>query len=120
MSRDQLTSSRIYRKVNQYFTLVSISLLINLIILCLLLINSAAIVTYDYYLTFAEEVERFWMGGRLNWASGLFYLNRYLVLLGHIPIMLEFFWKTSAGNKMQVSTLFETRKLQPTRVPILR
>ena len=75
---------------------------------------------YDYYLTFAEEVERFRMGGRLNWASGLFYLNRYLVLLGHIPIMLEFFWKTSAGNKMQVSTHFETRKLQPTLVPTVR
>ncbi len=29
LSRDQLTSSRIYRKVNQYFTLVSISLLIQ-------------------------------------------------------------------------------------------
>lgn len=73
---------------------------------------------YDYYLTFAEEVERFWMGP-LNWASGLFYLNRYVVLVGHIPIMVEFFWKTAASSKMQVSTQSTTRKLQPNPCPVL-
>jgi hypothetical protein len=34
-----------------------------------------------------------------------FYLNQYLVLFGHIPIMLEFFWSTFNPNKTKVSTL---------------
>lgn len=77
---------------------------------------------YEYILTFIYEVERFWptqlknllepsfryddysseidedREGRnvtrtgFTWASLLFFLNRYLVLLGHIPVMIEYFW----------------------------
>ncbi|KJA21530.1 hypothetical protein HYPSUDRAFT_67659 [Hypholoma sublateritium FD-334 SS-4] len=84
MASDVTLTDLMSMQVNQYFTLISITL-----------------VVYDYYLTFAEEVDRFWMGGPLNWASGLFYLNRYVVLVGHIPVMVEFFWKTTAASKMQ-------------------
>lgn len=49
-----------------------------------------AILYYDYALTLSTEVERFW---RRPWSlvSFGFYLNRYLSLLGHIPVMYEFY-----------------------------
>ena len=71
-----------------------------------LTITWVAILLYDYCLTFGTEVERCWGVGQLNWASGFFYLNRYLVLFGHVPIMLEYFWSTSNPNKTEVSILF--------------
>lgn len=61
-----------------------------------------AIALYEYFLTFVSEVERFWTGGSLNWATGLFYANRYLVLFGHIPVMIEYFWSTSNPEKITV------------------
>ena len=48
--------------------------------------------------------------GQFNWALGFFYLNRYLALLGHVPIMLEFFWSTSNPNKTEVSILSPSRR----------
>lgn len=77
---------------------------------------------YEYILTFIYEVERFWptrlknlleagfrydddsseidedregrnvTGTGFTWASLSFFLNRYLVLFGHIPVMIEYFW----------------------------
>jgi hypothetical protein len=70
----------------------------------------AAILIHDYCLTFVAEVERFWRVGQLNWASGFFYLNRYLTLFGHVPVMLEYFWTTSNPNKYEVS-LFLSRTM---------
>lgn len=62
-----------------------------------------AILLYEYCLTFVAEVERCWGSGRLSWALGLFYLNRYLVLFGHVPIMYEYFWESSDQSKAEVS-----------------
>lgn len=62
-----------------------------------------AILIYEYFLTFVYEVQRFWRVGRLNWASGLFYANRYLALFGHIPVMIEYFWSSTNPSKPQVS-----------------
>lgn len=45
---------------------------------------------YDYILTFPMEVERYWSGGR-SWASFFFFLNRYMSVLCHIPVVYEFF-----------------------------
>jgi len=64
----------------------------------------AAILLYDYCLTFVAEVERCWVG-EFNWATGFFYLNRYVTLFGHVPIMLEYFWSTPNPNKAEVSIL---------------
>lgn len=47
------------------------------------------------------EVERFWCR-RLSLYSLGFFLNRYLSLVGHIPIMMEFF---SSSLSESVSTL---------------
>ena len=65
----------------------------------------AAILLYDYCLTFIAEVERCWVVRRLNWSLGFFYLNRYLTLLSYISIMLEYFWSTSNSNKTEVGIL---------------
>ncbi|TBU38854.1 hypothetical protein BD309DRAFT_483972 [Dichomitus squalens] len=52
---------------------------------------SLAILYYDYALTIGAEVERFWMRRR-SLVSHIFFLNRYLALIGHIPVIYEFFW----------------------------
>ncbi|CAA7268611.1 unnamed protein product [Cyclocybe aegerita] len=70
-----------------------------------LAIIAYSLLVYDYCLTFVAEVERFWSIRGINWASGLFYLNRYMVLVGHIPVMIEYFWSTSNPDKLQMSVL---------------
>jgi hypothetical protein len=52
------------------------------------------------------EVERFWTSSWCTWGSFLFFLNRYLSVLGHIPVVLEYFWTTpSSLRKSLVSTV---------------
>ncbi|KAI0656193.1 hypothetical protein C8Q70DRAFT_921847 [Cubamyces menziesii] len=48
------------------------------------------ILWYDFVLTLPLEVERYWKGGR-SWASIFFFLNRYMTVLSHIPVVVEFF-----------------------------
>ncbi|RPD77003.1 hypothetical protein L226DRAFT_357034 [Lentinus tigrinus ALCF2SS1-7] len=52
-----------------------------------------ALLYYDYALTFGAEVGRFWRfrKGRPSWGTIGFFLNRYLSILGHIPVIWEFF-----------------------------
>lgn len=77
--------------LNYYLTLVSFTILLH-----------------EYLDTLAMEVDRMWYSTfhsprmSWNWASFLFYLNRYLVLFGHAPVMLKFFWRTSDPNKLQI------------------
>ncbi|KIK02727.1 hypothetical protein K443DRAFT_96358, partial [Laccaria amethystina LaAM-08-1] len=74
-----------------------------------------AILVHEYVITFIEEVDRMWystfQGPRMswNWASFFFYLNRYLVLFSHGPVIMEFFWTTSNHHD----------KLQLPRPPII-
>ncbi|KAH9916253.1 uncharacterized protein BXZ73DRAFT_105883 [Epithele typhae] len=49
------------------------------------------ILYYDFGLTFGVEVERFWEGRRLNALSCGFFLSRYMSLVGHVPVMYEFY-----------------------------
>ncbi|KAF8199512.1 hypothetical protein BJ912DRAFT_921926 [Pholiota molesta] len=58
-----------------------------------------AILYYDYLLTLPMEVSRFWNSRRVTWGSSLFYGNRYLSLIGHIPVMFQYFW-TGSDLKM--------------------
>ncbi|PPQ78264.1 hypothetical protein CVT25_011723 [Psilocybe cyanescens] len=73
--------------VNYYFSIIAFTLLV-----------------LEYCDTFVQEVERFWKVGSLSWASGFFYLNRYMVLFGHIPVLIEYFWSTSNPHKLQCFT----------------
>ena len=52
--------------------------------------SGPAVLYFDYSLTFGDEVERFWMR-KFSPAAFGFFLNRYLSVLGHIPVMYEFF-----------------------------
>jgi hypothetical protein len=52
------------------------------------------ILYYDYLLTFSMEVERFWSLRTFTCASFFFFLNRYISVIGHIPVAIEFFWTT--------------------------
>jgi hypothetical protein len=42
---------------------------------------------YDYLLTLSDEVDRFWHRGPHSWASIIFFANRYIALLGHLPFV---------------------------------
>ncbi|KAF7761903.1 hypothetical protein Agabi119p4_9895 [Agaricus bisporus var. burnettii] len=59
----------------------------------MIFVASLALLVYDYFLTLGFEIERFWIGrfGRFHYGSLLFFANRYLSLLGYIPVALEFF-----------------------------
>ena len=50
-----------------------------------------ALLFYDYCLTLGTEIEYFWKRARVSAVSTLFVLNRYLTLLGQIPIIVEYF-----------------------------
>ncbi|KAJ4478436.1 hypothetical protein J3R30DRAFT_2899744 [Lentinula aciculospora] len=50
------------------------------------------ILVYDYLLTLDLEIERFWKRDVKRLASILYFVNRYLTLLGNIPLVLFFFW----------------------------
>jgi hypothetical protein len=44
------------------------------------------ILYYDYFLTLPKEVEGYWRAGSYTWASILFLANRYVAVLGHLPL----------------------------------
>jgi len=48
----------------------------------------AAILLYDYILTFGREVELFWKWPRRTFPFVLFIASRYLMVLGIIPTFL--------------------------------
>ncbi|KAH9478586.1 hypothetical protein JR316_0009043 [Psilocybe cubensis] len=58
---------------------------------------SFIILYYDYLLTFPDEIDFYWRP-KFNFALGfiLFFVNRYVVTLGHIPVILFYFWNWSA------------------------
>jgi hypothetical protein len=53
----------------------------------ILLMIEAVLLYYDYLLTLPDEVDRLWHTGPQSWASIVFFLNRYLALVGHIPFV---------------------------------
>lgn len=50
-----------------------------------------AILYYDYTLTLPIEIDWFWKRFKINWISLLYTSNRFLSLLGHIPIIIIYF-----------------------------
>ncbi|KAH8115922.1 hypothetical protein DFH11DRAFT_1542729 [Phellopilus nigrolimitatus] len=61
-----------------------------------------AILYYDYVLTFGDEVRFFW-GRRANSVTLLFFLNRYLSVLGNVPVILQSFagWSPEGCSHFQ-------------------
>ncbi|KAI0744767.1 hypothetical protein C8Q76DRAFT_604210, partial [Earliella scabrosa] len=58
-----------------------------------------AILYYDYILTLGAETERFWRRGRPSAGAVGFFLNRYLGLFGHVPVVVEFFGSNSTVDR---------------------
>ena len=47
---------------------------------------------YDYLLTFGRERRLFWSWHHLKrWGSIMFFLNRYLGVVGHVPVFIYIF-----------------------------
>ncbi|KAJ7135798.1 hypothetical protein C8R44DRAFT_869496 [Mycena epipterygia] len=57
------------------------------------------ILFYDYFLTLDRETSRYW-GSRMTWATLFFYLNRYGLLLGAIPVIAQYFWDDPTKAKV--------------------
>lgn len=52
-----------------------------------------ALVLYDYTLTFSAELDRFWSPLQMRqWGTFIFIVNRYVGLLGHVPIVYSYFF----------------------------
>lgn len=68
------------------------------------MIHFLAILYYDYFLTLPAEVTYFWLSrNKITWASSFFFMNRYLSLLGHIPVFFESFDSVNIQGKTAVS-----------------
>ncbi|KAF8055681.1 hypothetical protein FPV67DRAFT_804090 [Lyophyllum atratum] len=63
------------------------------------------ILYYDYTLTLPAEVQRFW-SSPLSWAPSFFYVNRYLALFGHIPVMIQYYWDSRHSNTEEMFFFF--------------
>ena len=53
----------------------------------ILLMIKVVLLYYDYLLTLPDEVDRLWHAGPRSWASIVFFINRYLALVGHVPFV---------------------------------
>ena len=58
---------------------------------------------YDYTLTLSSEIEHFWKRARFSLVSVLFVVNRYLGLLGSIPVAMEYFVHFKPEVRIRVS-----------------
>lgn len=65
-------------------------------------VASFVVLYYDYLLTLPLECSRYWSAPRITWASAFFYVNRYLSLLAHIPVMFRYFWTSSDPDRIGI------------------
>ncbi|OCH93918.1 hypothetical protein OBBRIDRAFT_723894, partial [Obba rivulosa] len=71
------------------------------------------ILYYDYSLTLPMEVARYWLSGRgITWAAALFFIVRYLSILGHIPVMVQVFWPSYSAKVSHILTSLLCLNLQ--------
>ncbi|CAK5272467.1 unnamed protein product [Mycena citricolor] len=54
-----------------------------------LVFSPSTLLCYEYLITLDDEIARYWSAGR-SWGSALFFLNRYVALLGSVPVVVEF------------------------------
>ncbi|KAJ7624742.1 hypothetical protein FB45DRAFT_1060944 [Roridomyces roridus] len=65
---------------------------------------SFTILFYDFFLTLGMEISRYWRL-EFSWATILFLCNRYITLLGNIPIVFQSFWTTpGTPQKLEIYT----------------
>jgi len=68
--------------------------------------SPAALLYYDYILTFNTEVMRFWFPLQFNCGTVLFLLNRYVAIFGHIPFLTELFILDAKEKQCHVLQLY--------------
>jgi hypothetical protein len=64
----------------------------------------AAILFFDYILTFDDEVQYFW-GRKITYTSALFYVNRYFALGAYAAVLYSMFHTLSDEVKSSLSAL---------------
>ncbi|KAF8193275.1 hypothetical protein K438DRAFT_1969759 [Mycena galopus ATCC 62051] len=72
---------------------------------------SLTILYYDYGLTLNEEIAVYWGTPLPTWGSALFYLNRYVSMVGNtVPIVMGNFWspRMDPQRKVQACTAMQT------------
>ncbi|KAI6097505.1 hypothetical protein F5141DRAFT_1053072, partial [Pisolithus sp. B1] len=67
-----------------------------------LAVVSCVLFVYDYALTFAKEIDLFWLQPRRTWVFAFFIANRYIGLLGRIPVFFVFFPPNNGGSSSPV------------------
>lgn len=65
-----------------------------------------AILYFDYFLTLPAEVDRYWTGSGWSWASFFFFVNRYMSIICHTPVIYEFFWPMPESVRLPVLLLW--------------
>lgn len=50
------------------------------------------------------EVDRFW-SFKTNLVSALYYFNRYICVLGHLPLIAQYFWLSYSLDRINVSEI---------------
>lgn len=69
--------------------------------------NLVVILYYDYALTFGDEYDLYWTSKKgISFASALFYLNRYGIILGHLPTLILGDGSWSHGDRLEVRRNF--------------
>ncbi|KAL4068448.1 hypothetical protein V8B97DRAFT_2024728 [Scleroderma yunnanense] len=65
-----------------------------------IVVNSVVVtlLLYDYALTFAREIDLFWKRPRRSWPFALFSANRYITMLGHVPLFVRSFWSSNVAD----------------------
>jgi hypothetical protein len=86
------------RDLNRYLALAGFSTSNPSRFLTLILtsVTPSVLVLHDYFLTLPAEVDRFWSPLQIRqWGTFIFIANRYVGLLGHIPILYSYFFVPS-------------------------
>ncbi|PPQ80162.1 LOW QUALITY PROTEIN: hypothetical protein CVT25_001455, partial [Psilocybe cyanescens] len=67
---------------------------------------AAVILYYDYILTFSDEYNLYWSSEtRFSFATALFYLNRYVTILAHIPTLVLGFGSWYHTDRLKLRTI---------------
>ena len=57
--------------------------------------TSAAVLYYDYALTITSEIQYYWSPPSFSLSFALYVVNRYIGLIGPIPLFLEYLFELS-------------------------
>ncbi|KAL4073413.1 hypothetical protein J3A83DRAFT_4228341 [Scleroderma citrinum] len=79
-------------------------------------VMNCTLLLYDYALTFAREIDLFWKRPRRSWPFALFSANRYITMLGHVPLFVRSFWSSNVADDswfvmcMRIHALYQNNR----------